>query len=124
MKLQESTLPTSSRASRVHVASAASQTSPPSRGHGSHLAPPTVGSHSSWAARLFGWIAPGGHVRGRGATTAKFPPQVVRSRLTTSDARSRPDTSPTMKSMAMTKRLIDEDRYTFVLLKKCRRSDQ
>jgi iron(II)-dependent oxidoreductase len=96
------------------VASRASQTSAPS-GNASHLSRPTVGPHVSWSARLFGWLAPGRSRSGVSSDHGEFPPMASAQ----ADGKVRGSTRHQSNDeiSGMTKRLINEDRYAFVLLK-------
>jgi len=96
------------------VASPASLTSRHS-GSASHLSRPTVGSHSSWSARLFGWLAPGRSGSGASGDHGEFPPPVSGQ----ADGKVRGSIRHGLHDeiLGMTKRLINEDRYAFVLLK-------
>ena len=95
------------------AASAAIETSPPSA-NASHLSRPTVGSHSSWSARLFGWLVPRRSGSEERREPGDFPPQV--SGHADGKLRGYRRHCPQDEILDMTKRLINEDRYTFVLL--------
>jgi iron(II)-dependent oxidoreductase len=96
------------------VVSTTSQLSPPSD-NASHLSRSTVVSHSSWPARLLSWLVPRrSHSRGSG-DRSEFPPEL--SGHADGQARGSPRPRSRDEIIAMIKRLINEERYTFVLLK-------
>jgi len=96
------------------VASSASQNFPPS-GASSPRARPTAGSRTGWSARLFGWMAPRRSRSEASRDHGEIPPQLSGQgdRKVRGSIRHRShDEIP-----GMTKRLLNEDRYAFVLLK-------
>ena len=86
-------------------------------GSDSPMAPPMIGPHSSWAARFVGWIAPRKarprDGRGLGEVPHEASGQGDHRLLRGPDAYQSRD-----EIHGLTKRLIADDRYIFVLLKK------
>ena len=75
---------------------------------------PTVGSQSSWTTRLFWLDCPPRSRPGASHDHSEFPPFVRSRRRKLSGPTG---TGPSEDISAMTKRLINDDRYAFVLLK-------
>lgn len=76
---------------------------------------PPVGPRSGWSDRLFGWMTPGKSRTGASRDRGEFPP-----RFSDRDAGQGPRSAgrePPDELASMTKRLINEDRYAFVLMK-------
>ncbi len=114
MKFQNHIADLDRRVAGPAVGAYASETSPLS-GYASSRARRTAGSHTGWRARLFGWMSPR---RSRSETSrdhGEFPTQWSGQCDRRVRGPSRDRCHDEIESM--TKRLIDEDRYAFVLLK-------